>query len=74
MHTPTIYTQPDCHRCRAVSKRFTARGIAHHLVDVSADPDAMARLRAAGFQAVPVFDLGDGLTDSMTAALEITRN
>lgn len=56
-----------------MSARFTNRGIAHELVDVTEDAEAFRLIQAAGFTSVPVFDLGEGLTDSMSAALAYSK-
>lgn len=57
-----------------MSKRFTDHGIEHRLVDVTEDFRAHNTITEAGFQSVPVFDLGDGLTNSIDAALALCRD
>lgn len=56
-----------------MSKRFTDHGIEHQLIDVTEDSRAHNTITEAGFQSVPVFDLGAGLTDSLDAALALCR-
>lgn len=70
---PIIYTQPGCTPCKAMVARFSSRGVPYELVDISEDGAAFDRMQQAGIASTPAFDLGHGLTTSVSAALAYVK-
>lgn len=69
-----VYGKPGCPACKVAVTRLEAAGVAHEYRDVSADPDAEARVRELGYQGVPVFEhagqhfpFGDKFRDTLAA-------
>lgn len=52
--TITIYTKENCVQCNATCRAMDKKGIAYHLVDILEDQEALAHVRALGYQQVPV--------------------
>ncbi|SEN87321.1 ribonucleoside-diphosphate reductase class Ib glutaredoxin subunit [Paracoccus alcaliphilus] len=52
--TITIYTKPDCGPCLATKHALAARGIPFNTVDLTADPEALARVTRMGYRSAPV--------------------
>jgi glutaredoxin-like protein NrdH len=50
----TVYTKPACVQCNATHRALDKKGIAYQSVDISVDEDALAELKAMGFQQAPV--------------------
>lgn len=61
MNRLTVYTQPGCGSCGASIRRLKSLGIEHTTIDVTEDPEAAQRLKAAGFQTAPVFGFAGNL-------------
>lgn len=57
--TVTVYSKPSCVQCEATKRELDRRGIAYHLVDLEADPEALARVTAMGHRQAPVVVAGD---------------
>lgn len=53
----TLYTQPGCSPCVALKSRLRGLAIPFAEVDVTADPEALARVREAGFTTTPVVEI-----------------
>jgi glutaredoxin len=53
MDTITIYTKSDCSHCVAAKRYLTEQAIDFAEIDVMADADAIAFLRANGHHTVP---------------------
>ena len=52
--TVTVYSKPSCPQCEATKRQLAKLGVPFDTVDVTADPDALATLQAAGFLQAPV--------------------
>lgn len=50
----TVYTKPACVQCNATYRALDKKGIAYTSLDISADADALERLKALGYQQAPV--------------------
>lgn len=50
----TVYTKPACVQCNATYRALDKKGITYNTVDISVDPDALARLKDLGYQQAPV--------------------
>lgn len=50
----TVFTQPNCSPCRRVKDWFSSKGIEFVERDVTRDTEALAEMRALGFQGTPV--------------------
>jgi glutaredoxin-like protein NrdH len=50
----TVYTKPACVQCNATYRALDKKGIAYQSVDVTQDPEALARLKAMGYMQAPV--------------------
>ncbi|WP_413737278.1 glutaredoxin-like protein NrdH [Sodalis sp. RH21] len=57
--TITIYTKPDCVQCHATCRALDRKGIDYRLVDLLADAQALAHVKALGYQQVPVVQTAD---------------
>lgn len=53
-----VYWQPGCTSCLRTKEFLAARGVPYTSINVLADPDAAAQLRALGVRAVPVVARG----------------
>lgn len=58
--TITLYSKPDCPGCTATKRKFAQLSIPYTEVDISADPEALAVLKAQGYLSVPVVVLSNG--------------
>lgn len=54
MTTFLVHTSPTCGRCTTLLALMTRRGIEHSTVDVTADPEAHARIVELGYRELPV--------------------
>lgn len=54
MPVVTVYTQPGCTPCVAAKARLKTRGIEFTERNIRTDADALAELRALGYQSTPV--------------------
>lgn len=54
-----LYTKPNCVQCDATKRALAKSGIAHELVDITAEPDARDYLLALGYLQAPVVIAGD---------------
>ncbi|WP_125610355.1 glutaredoxin-like protein NrdH [Specibacter cremeus] len=52
--TVTVYTKPACVQCNATYRALDKRGITYQSVDITADPEALERVRGLGYQQAPV--------------------
>lgn len=50
----TIFTKPHCVQCNATRRALDKQGIAYQLIDLTEDEQALQRVRALGYQQVPV--------------------
>ncbi|WP_187776350.1 glutaredoxin domain-containing protein [Antrihabitans cavernicola] len=50
----TVYTKPDCVRCRQTFRALDAQGTEYRAVDVSKDADGYAAVEALGYLELPV--------------------
>jgi glutaredoxin-like protein NrdH len=55
----TVYSKPACVQCTATTRALDARGIAYHVIDLTADEAAMERVVAMGYRQAPVVVAGD---------------
>lgn len=59
MPSVVLYSKPGCVQCNAVKRWLNSHDVDYTIVDVSTDEDARQALVAAGFQGVPVTEIGD---------------
>jgi glutaredoxin-like protein NrdH len=50
----TVYTKPACVQCNATYRALDKKGIAYNSVDITQDENALAELKALGYQQAPV--------------------
>ncbi|CAM3977574.1 glutaredoxin-like protein NrdH [Helcobacillus massiliensis] len=50
----TVYSKPMCVQCDATKRAFTKAGVAFNVVDLTEDADALATVKALGYQQAPV--------------------
>lgn len=50
----TVYSKPLCVQCDATKRALATAGIAHIVVDVTEDADALAKIKALGYAQAPV--------------------
>lgn len=55
----TVYSKPACVQCTATYRALDRLGVAYEVVDVSQDSAALEKVRALGYQQVPVVIAGD---------------
>lgn len=54
MTTVTVYSKPACVQCNATYRALEKKGIDYETVDLSQDPEALARIRTLGYMQAPV--------------------
>lgn len=74
----TLYGQPDCGPCKPIRKKLDNEQVPYDYVDLSKQPAAQARLRAAGMTGTPIIETETDTfsaldTDKLKAAIEHTR-
>jgi glutaredoxin-like protein NrdH len=52
--TVTVYSKPSCVQCTATYRGLKNAGVEFTIVDMSVDEDALARVKALGYQQAPV--------------------
>ena len=55
----TVYSQPNCQPCRAVTRKLDQLGATYVTVDVTEDPEALDDIRRLGYQQTPVIVVGE---------------
>lgn len=50
----TVYSTPDCQRCRATARKLTDLNQPFDYIDVSLDPEAEQRSKSLGYTSAPV--------------------
>lgn len=50
----TVYTKPACVQCNATKRALKKRGLEFDEIDLTEDADALAAVKALGYQAAPV--------------------
>lgn len=56
----TVYSKPNCPQCTATYRKLKALGLPHNSIDVTEDADALAFIRAQGYQQAPVVVVREG--------------
>ena len=56
----TIYSKPNCQQCTATYRKLKSLDLPHESVDVTEDADALAFIRALGYQQAPVVVVREG--------------
>lgn len=59
MSNVTVYSMPSCVQCTATYRALDNRGVDYDVVDVTADDEAYAKVKALGYQSAPVVVAGD---------------
>lgn len=49
-----VYSKPNCPQCSATYRKLKALGLPFNSIDVTEDADALAFIRALGYQQAPV--------------------
>ena len=52
--TVAVYSKPSCVQCDATYRALDAKNIDYEVHDLTAEPDAMERVRALGYRQAPV--------------------
>lgn len=55
----TVYGKPLCVQCDATKRSLNSQRIEFDYIDVSEDPDALAKIKAMGYLQVPVVVAGE---------------
>ena len=55
----TVYSKPACVQCDATYRALDKKGIEYTVVGISADVDALERVRALGYLQAPVVVAGE---------------
>lgn len=50
----TVYSKPNCTACDATKRLLTKLGVAHTVVDVTEDADALVYVKSLGYVGAPV--------------------
>ena len=50
----TLYTKPGCVQCTATKRWLDKNNVEYTPIDVSKDAEALAKVKALGYEAVPV--------------------
>lgn len=56
----TVYSKPNCQQCVATYRKLKSLDLPHESVDVTEDADALAFIRALGYQQAPVVVVSEG--------------
>lgn len=56
----TVYSKPNCHQCSATYRKLKSLDLPHESVDMTEDADALAFIRALGYQQAPVVVVREG--------------
>ncbi len=71
----TVYSKPSCVQCDATYRALNKQGLEYEVVDITADAEALASVKALGYQQAPVvFADGDhwsGFRPDKIAALAV---
>lgn len=54
-----IFSTPSCQGCRLSKRRMDERGVKYVETDLSQDEEAMARVKALGYNSAPVIIAGN---------------
>lgn len=54
-----VFTKPGCPPCDATKRKLDKLGVEYKARDVTVDADALARVRALGYNGTPVVECGD---------------
>lgn len=54
-----VYSKPKCVQCDATIRKLDKLGADYRKVDVTEDPEALARIKALGYLEAPVVVVGD---------------
>lgn len=54
----TVYSKPNCVQCDATYRSLKKHGLEYETVDVTVDAQALATLKALGYQQAPVVFAG----------------
>lgn len=57
--TITVYSTPSCAQCKATYRALNKHGLKHEVVDMSENPEALARAKGLGYTMAPVVFAGD---------------
>jgi glutaredoxin-like protein NrdH len=55
----TLYTKPGCPACAGTERALDRLGIEHVVIDITADPQALACVHSLGYSSAPVVVAGD---------------
>lgn len=55
-----VYSKPNCQQCTATYRKLKALGLPFNSIDVTEDADALAIIRALGYQQAPVVVVREG--------------
>lgn len=55
-----VYSKPNCPQCTATYRKLKALGLPFNSIDVTEDADALAFIRALGYQQAPVVVVTEG--------------
>lgn len=50
----TVYSKPSCVQCDATYRALKKQGLDYEVVDITTDPEALASVKALGYQQAPV--------------------
>ena len=50
----TVYSKPSCVQCDATYRALNKQGLEYDIVDITADAEALANVKALGYQQAPV--------------------
>lgn len=50
----TVYSKPQCVQCEATYRKLNSRGVEYKVVDLSADPVALEKVKSLGYLQAPV--------------------
>ena len=56
----TVYSKPNCQQCTATYRKLKSLDLPYESVDVTEDADALAFIRALGYQQAPVVVVREG--------------
>lgn len=54
-----VYSKPDCMQCEQTKKFLERKGVDFSVIDMSADAEALEKVKALGYRQAPVVVVGD---------------
>lgn len=58
MSKVTVFSKPACGQCEATKRHLNKLGVEYDVVDLTQDPESLARVKSMGHSQAPVVEYG----------------